>query len=65
MNYADLFRVTLPETMLEIAALLVLVVDLSFLRKAALNLREPGLRSSALPVAARRFGRCSFRAMVA
>ncbi len=30
MNYADLFRVTLPETALEIAALLVLVVDLGF-----------------------------------
>jgi hypothetical protein len=28
MNYADLFRVTLPETALEVAALLVLVVDL-------------------------------------
>jgi NADH-quinone oxidoreductase subunit N len=39
MNYADLFRVTLPETMLEIAALLVLVVDLGFLRKAALKTR--------------------------
>src|ERR1035438_7382312 len=39
MNYADLFRVTLPETMLEIAALLVLVVDLGLLRKAALNVR--------------------------
>jgi NADH-quinone oxidoreductase subunit N len=39
MNYADLFRVTLPETMLEVAALLVLVVDLGFLRKAALKLR--------------------------
>lgn len=39
MNYADLFRVTLPETALEIAALLVLVVDLAFLRKAALNVR--------------------------
>jgi NADH-quinone oxidoreductase subunit N len=39
MNYADLFRVTLPETALEIAALLVLVVDLGFLRKAALRLR--------------------------
>ena len=34
MNYGDLFRVTLPETMLEVAALLVLVVDLGFLRKA-------------------------------
>jgi NADH-quinone oxidoreductase subunit N len=39
MNYADLFRVTLPETALEIAALLVLVVDLGFLRKVALNVR--------------------------
>jgi NADH-quinone oxidoreductase subunit N len=39
MNYADLFRVTLPETMLEVAALLVLIVDLGFLRKAALKLR--------------------------
>ncbi|MGB8030895.1 MAG: NADH-quinone oxidoreductase subunit N [Terracidiphilus sp.] len=35
MNYAALFRATLPETALEIAALLVLVVDLGFLRKAA------------------------------
>jgi len=40
MNYADLFRVTLPETVLEIAALLVLVIDLAFLRKAALQTRE-------------------------
>lgn len=40
MNYADLFRVTLPETVLEVAALLVLVVDLGFLRKAALQTRE-------------------------
>ena len=39
MNYADLFRATLPETALEIAALLVLVVDLAFLRKAAQQLR--------------------------
>jgi len=39
MNYADLFRVTLPETALEIAALLVLVVDLGFLRKTALKTR--------------------------
>jgi NADH-quinone oxidoreductase subunit N len=39
MNYADLFRVTLPETALEIAALLVLVVDLGFLRKAASQTR--------------------------
>ena len=39
MNYADLFRVTLPETALEVAALIVLVVDLTFLRKAALKLR--------------------------
>ena len=39
MNYADLFRATLPETALEIAALLVLVIDLGFLRKAALITR--------------------------
>jgi len=39
MNYADLFRVTLPETALELAALLVLVVDLGLLRKAALKVR--------------------------
>jgi NADH-quinone oxidoreductase subunit N len=39
MNYADLFRVTLPETALDIAALLVLVVDLGFLRKAAVQTR--------------------------
>ncbi len=39
MNYAELFRVMLPETALEIAALVVLVVDLGFLRKAALNVR--------------------------
>src|SRR5579863_5130497 len=39
MNFADLFRVTLPETALEIAALAVLVVDLGFLRKAALATR--------------------------
>ena len=39
MNFSDLFRVTLPETVLEIAALLVLVLDLGFLRKAALKVR--------------------------
>ena len=39
MNYIDLFRATLPETALEVAALLVLVVDLGFLRKAALGTR--------------------------
>ena len=39
MNYADLFRITLPETVLEVAALLVLVVDLAFLRKSELRLR--------------------------
>jgi NADH-quinone oxidoreductase subunit N len=39
MNFADLFRVTLPETALELAALLVLVVDLGLLRKAALKAR--------------------------
>jgi len=39
MNYADLFRATLPETALEVAALLVLVVDLGLLRKAAMSTR--------------------------
>jgi NADH-quinone oxidoreductase subunit N len=39
MNYVDLFRATLPETALEIAALFVLVVDLGFLRKAATKFR--------------------------
>lgn len=39
MNYGDLFRITLPETVLEIAALLVLVVDLALLRNAATRLR--------------------------
>jgi NADH-quinone oxidoreductase subunit N len=39
MNYTDLFRITLPETILELAALLVLVFDLAFLRKSALRVR--------------------------
>ena len=40
MNYyAQLFFATLPETVLEIAALVVLVVDLAFLRKAELKAR--------------------------
>jgi NADH-quinone oxidoreductase subunit N len=37
--YSALFRVTLPETVLEVTALLVLIVDLGFLRKAALKAR--------------------------
>lgn len=37
--YAQLFFATLPETVLEIAALVVLVVDLVFLRKAELKVR--------------------------
>ena len=39
MNYFELFRATLPETVLESAALIVLIVDLAFLRKAALSVR--------------------------
>jgi NADH-quinone oxidoreductase subunit N len=39
MNYFDLFRATLPETALEVAALFVIVVDLGFLRKAAAETR--------------------------
>ncbi len=37
--YSALFRVTLPETMLEIAALLVLMVDIGLLRKAVPRMR--------------------------
>ena len=39
MNYVDLFRVTLPETVLEVAALVVLFVDLAFLRNAEHRVR--------------------------
>ena len=39
LSYASLFHATLPETALEIAALLVIVVDLGFLRKKALEIR--------------------------
>ncbi len=39
LSYAALFRATLPETALEIAALLVIVFDLGFLRKATLPIR--------------------------
>ncbi len=39
MNYADLFRVTLPETALEVAALAVLVIDLVILRRCAVKMR--------------------------
>ena len=39
MNYSQLFFATLPETVLEIAALVVLVIDLAFLRPAALKVR--------------------------
>jgi NADH-quinone oxidoreductase subunit N len=49
MNYADLFRATLPETVLEIVALLVLIADLGFLRKASLKTRV--LNASFLGVA--------------
>ncbi len=37
--YSALFRVTLPETVLELAALLVLVMDLGLMRRAAKNVR--------------------------
>ena len=49
MSYSDLFRATLPETVLEIVALLVLIADLGFLRKAALKTRV--LNASFLGVA--------------
>jgi len=35
MNYGNLFAITLPETILEIVSLLVLIVDLGWLRKSA------------------------------
>ena len=62
MNYADLFRMTLPETALEVAALVVLVVDLAFLRKAARAVCAlPSRRCWACWGAARRLWRCRFR----
>ncbi len=39
MSYLDLFGATLPETVLEIAALIVLIIDLGALRKAANSTR--------------------------
>ncbi len=39
MNYLELLRATLPETALEVATLVVLVVDLAFLRNAAQKTR--------------------------
>ena len=35
VNYGNLFAITLPETILEVVSLLVLIVDLAWLRKAA------------------------------
>ena len=40
MNYFELFRATLPETVLECAALVVLIIDLALLRKSALKIRS-------------------------
>jgi len=39
MNFFELFRATLPETVLEVAALIVLAVDLLFLQRLALKAR--------------------------
>ena len=39
MNYGSLFTITLPETILEVVSLLILVVDLGWLRKSAQSLR--------------------------
>ena len=39
MNYAALLNAMLPETVLEVAALLVIIVDLGFLRNAAPKMR--------------------------
>jgi len=61
MNYPDfyfaLFRVTLPETALEVAALLVLIVDLGFLRKAALRCGSH-CRTAGVAGAVRQCGLC-------
>jgi NADH-quinone oxidoreductase subunit N len=35
VNYSNLFTITLPETILEVVSLVVLIVDLAWLRKAA------------------------------
>jgi len=42
MNYGDLFLATLPETVLEVTALLVLLMDLGLMRRAALKVRLAG-----------------------
>jgi len=39
VNYSNLFAITLPETILEVVSLLVLIVDLAWLRKAAQSTR--------------------------
>jgi NADH-quinone oxidoreductase subunit N len=39
MNYGDLFTITLPETILEVVSLLILVVDLGWLRKSSQSMR--------------------------
>jgi len=59
--YSALFRVTLPETALELAALLVLIVDLGFLRKAALKVRVTVAALLVWQAAERRYGRFNSR----
>jgi NADH-quinone oxidoreductase subunit N len=39
MNYGNLFTITLPETILEVVSLLVLIVDLAWLRKSSQTAR--------------------------
>jgi NADH-quinone oxidoreductase subunit N len=39
INYGDLFRITLPETILEIVSLLALIVDLGWMRKSSRDTR--------------------------
>ena len=38
-NYAELFRITLPETILELVSLVILSVDLGWLRRSTQSLR--------------------------
>jgi NADH-quinone oxidoreductase subunit N len=39
ISYGDLFTITLPETILEVVSLLILIVDLGWLRKSAQSVR--------------------------
>ena len=44
MNYGNLFTITLPETILEVLSLLVLIVDLAWMRISGCSSRLPPTR---------------------